>query len=320
MLLFTLLLSASLSWGQKNQSQTEAAELPEGVLHLSQDAHFSPYVFVVDKNKRTLSVYQSEGDVLKKIIEHPTDIGKNSGPKTKQNDFKTPVGIYFLQKELRPPKIPFNLYGSLAFTTDYPNIFDQRDAKTGHGIWLHAVPDTVPLTRGSRGCVVVRNNVIKELKSYIKLAQTPLLIFDHVQLVTGADYKKKKEKLLEHFEKWRSTWENQDVDSYIKFYDSTFKNAQMNYDQWYKHKKKMKEIYKYMKVSLSSPLILINQDQVVIRTIQRYESDLHQDYGEKTLHAHWSEETGFKIIREDWTPLADDVVQMRTSATPAQQN
>lgn len=296
----------------------EEQKFPAGLISLSTENRFSPYTFVVDKAKRTLSVYEWLNNQPKLVSEFPADIGKKTGDKTKQNDHRTPVGIYFLQKEMTQPEIPFSTYGSMAFTMDYPNIFDQRDEKTGSGIWLHAVPDTVPLTRGSRGCVVVRNDVIKGLKKYIKLEQTPILIFDSVYYLSPEEYKNQREGFLAEFENWRKAWETQDVDTYIKYYADTFRNDEMNYKQWYKHKKKLKEIYSYIKVNLSEPTILQNKDMVVIRTIQRYESNLHKDYGEKTIHAKFSKENGFKIIREAWKPLQDPLAQQNAdSKTPA---
>lgn len=292
---------------QVETSARSEIKYPSGLISLSRDEGFSSYSFVVDKTKRTLSVYETLGEEIKLIQEYPADIGKQMGEKTRENDHKTPVGIYFLESELTQPAIPFETYGNLAFTTDYPNIFDKREQKTGYGIWLHAVPDTVPLTRGSRGCVVVRNDVIKLLKNYVKTGETPILIYDSVQYLAPEEYKAQKSKFLTDFENWRTAWQNQDVDTYIKYYDETFKNDQMNYKQWYKHKKKLKNLYSYIKVNLSSPLILKNKDQVVIRTVQRYESNLHRDYGVKTIHARWSPEVGFKIIREDWKPLIENL-------------
>ena len=317
MVFISLLLSFYLPVAQAQTSQVETSPriYPAGLISLSDSPQFSSFSFVVDKSKRTLSVFEWENGQLSKRAEYPTDIGKNSGDKTKMNDYRTPVGIYFLQKEMTQPEIPFDLYGNLAFSTDYPNVFDQRDAKTGSGIWLHAVPDSVPLTRGSRGCVVVRNDVIKALKQDVKLEQTPILIFNEVNYVTKEEHQAQKNQFLKEFENWRSAWEKQDVDTYIKYYDSTFKNSQMNYKQWYKHKKKLKALYSYIKVYLSPPLILQNKDQVVIRTIQRYESDLHQDYGEKTIHARFSPANGFQIIREDWKPLPDPLASEKESAT-----
>ncbi len=297
------------------QSQSDTKLYPAGLIALSDEVQFASFSFVVDKSKRTLSVYQWKENDLSLVAAYPADIGKQRGEKTKANDSRTPVGIYFLAKEKTQPEIPFSLYGNLAFTTDYPNIFDRRDFKTGSGIWLHAVPDTVPLTRGSRGCVVVRNDVVKSLKKYVKLEQTPILIFDEVNLISQEKYQTQRQKFLSDFENWRAAWEQQDVDTYIKYYDSTFKNDQMNYKQWYRHKKKLKALYSYIKVQLAPPVILQNKDQIVIRTIQRYDSDFHHDYGEKTIHARLSPTVGFKIIREDWKPLRDPGLELKTAGT-----
>lgn len=290
----------------------DAKKYPTGLIALSGEPQFASFSFVVDKAKRTLYVYEWKDQDLNLIAEYPTDMGKKTGDKTKENDHRTPVGIYFLQKEMTQPEIPFGLYGNLAFSTDYPNIFDKRDAKTGSGIWLHAVPDSVPLTRGSRGCVVVRNDVIKLLKKYVRLEQTPMMIMDEVKYFTKEEHETQKTRFLTEFENWRKAWETYDVDTYIKYYDQTFKNDQMNYKQWYNHKKRLKALYSYIKVYLGPPLILQNKDQVVIRTIQRYESNLHKDYGEKTIHARFNPEVGFQIIREDWKPLMEPLAAKGT--------
>jgi murein L,D-transpeptidase YafK len=301
----TWLPFASQAETKETPAQTSEILYPAPLVSLPSNDVFSPYSFVVNKATRTLSVYYWDGQELKLFAEHPSDFGKKSGPKVKENDYRTPEGIYFLTAEKTQPEIPFDLYGNLAFTTDYPNVFDHRDAKTGSGIWLHAVPDTVPLTRGSRGCVVVRNDVIKELKKCVKVGQTPIVIADEITYLTKEQYQAQQKKFLETFEEWRNAWETHDVDTYIKFYDETFQNDQMNFKQWYRFKKKLKSIYSYIKVHLSQPLILLSRNQIVIRAIQSYDSDKHHDYGEKTIHARLGEDGRFKIIREDWRPLPE---------------
>ncbi|HPI39805.1 MAG TPA: hypothetical protein PLJ21_03320, partial [Pseudobdellovibrionaceae bacterium] len=98
-------------------------ELPAGLLQISDTDAFSPNAFVVDKSQRKLFVYQQK-DQLQKLMEYPADIGKNDGDKLRRDDARTPEGIYFFEQKLQTPEIPFNLYGSVAFTTNYPNLFD----------------------------------------------------------------------------------------------------------------------------------------------------------------------------------------------------
>lgn len=182
--------------------------LPEQLLQISNTQAFAKFVFLVDKNQRKLFLYERSGSSIKLVENYPTDIGKSDGNKTKANDHKTPEGIYFFQKHLRPPEIPFDQYGNMAFTLDYPNIFDQREGKTGNGIWLHSVPDSVPLTRGSRGCVVVRNEVVEKLFNFIQLKETPILIFDKVNFVPPTEHLKRREEISNFLKQWQEAWQS----------------------------------------------------------------------------------------------------------------
>lgn len=289
-------------------SQIETKDsLPAPLLQISETEAFSRYVLLVDKNQRKLSVFERIGEKIRKVEEYPADIGKNGGNKTKRDDHKTPEGIYFLERRLSQPNIPFSLYGALAFTTNYPNLFDQRENKTGSGIWLHAIPDSVPLTRGSRGCVVVRNEVIKKLDDYIKLRETPILIFDHVNYLSKDEHEKRRVELNSFIEGWRQAWENQDIESYMSFYDKDFKAPGFNFNTWKNHKANLKTKYEYIRVKLSQPYIVQHNDQLLVKTLQRYESDKHVDYGVKTIYAIKSADS-YKIIREEWTPFNEKEV------------
>ncbi len=295
-------------------AEAKDAIYPEGIVSIPEKSPFAKNIFVVDKTKRWLRVYQSENGLFKLIDEYPSDMGKKNGDKEKANDYKTPSGIYFLEKKLTQPEIPFSVYGSLAFATDYPNIFDKREFKTGTGIWLHAVPDKVALTRGSRGCVVVRNDVIKKLSPLVELKQTPLVIFDQVNLLNEKDFKVHQKKYLDMFSQWRIAWESQEISKYMRYYDSTFNGSKMNYKQWFRHKEKLKKLYTYIKVQISEPLLIVNKNQIVFRFFQKYESDKHTDYGEKTIHAKLTSDgdPGFTIIREEWRRMPPEVLNQIT--------
>lgn len=305
-------------------ASSSKAEFPAPLLQISETDAFSRYVLLVDKEQRKLSVFERNGENIKKVEEYPTDIGKNDGNKTKRDDRKTPEGIYFLEKRLSQPEIPFSLYGNMAFTTNYPNLFDQREKKTGSGIWLHAIPDTVPLTRGSKGCVVVRNNVIKKLDDYIKLRETPILIFDQVDYVSKEEHEKRRQELTNFVEEWRKAWESNDIEKYMSFYDKDFKAPGYGFETWKKHKLNLKSKYEYTKVHLSQPYIIQHNQQLLIKTLQRYESNMHVDYGVKTIYALKSGDT-FKIIREEWAPFNQKdvtaaIAREQAMASPTQAN
>ena len=292
--------------GESSRDANSTANLlPADLLQISNTEAFSKYVFLVDKKDRKLIVFERSGETLKKIDEVPADIGKNDGNKTKANDHKTPEGIYFFHSKLSQPQIPFSLYGKMAFTTNYPNLFDQRARKTGSGIWLHSIPEETPLTRGSRGCVVIRNNVLEKISSYIKLAETPIIIYDQIDYITKEEHSRRRLAMQQFLETWKSSWESKDLDKYLAFYDSTFSAPGFkSFDSWKNHKNRLKNRREFIKVTLSQPFMLIHRDQLIVKTLQKYESSEHVDYGIKTIYAQKSNDQ-YKIIREEWLPATE---------------
>jgi murein L,D-transpeptidase YafK len=274
---------------------------PLEVLSLSSDERLSTTVLVADKTKRKLTVFdKSSLDANQLLQQYDIDIGKNGGPKVSRNDQKTPEGIYLLETKKIQPEIPFEKYGIMAFTTNYPNFFDKFENKTGNGIWLHSVPDTVPLTRGSRGCVVLRNDALKSVEKFITLGKTFLIINDQINWVASKeDYQKEKESALAWMENWKALWQAQDFDKYIENYSDDFVAPGFNKTTWLKHKKDLKERYKFVKLFLSSPQVFHLKNQYLFQFMQEYESDGHKDIGIKSLYV-LKEGDKMKIHREEW--------------------
>lgn len=269
------------------------------ILQLSDDSAIKANIFFADKTERQLYIFEPTGKVKES---YEIDIGKNDGNKTKQDDKKTPEGIYLLESKKTQPEIPFDLYGSLAITTSYPNVFDKFEKKTGNGIWLHAVPDKIPLTRGSRGCVVVRNENIKKIADVVELNKSYLMINDKARWVSSEEHDSAKNRITNWLEQWRSQWESQDLESYFKHYSKDFSAPQFNLNSWKTHKQNLKKLYKDIKITFGSPHIFHQKNQYLIKFRQNYKSDQHGDEGIKTLFI--IEENGqLKILREEWAAL-----------------
>ena len=303
LILFSL---AQISLTHSAMAQTNAqnsVQYPKQILNLSSDQRIATNALLADKSKRQLSLIDieslSNGGAKE---QYNIDIGKNNGDKKKKDDSRTPEGIYRLLMRKSAPEIPFETYGSLAFTTNYPNYFDKHENKTGSGIWLHSVPDEVPLTRGSRGCVVLRNNDIKKIEASIILNKTFLIIDNQINWVSNEEHLKEKSFALNWFNLWRSQWQEQDLDNYIKNYSDEFSAPPFNKKTWLAHKKKLKERYSYVKVSAFEPNIIQLKNQYVIQFVQDYESDGHKDIGIKTLYV-LRQGDRLKIKREEWAEL-----------------
>lgn len=285
-------------------SAQEALQVPTEILSLSSDQRLSTTVLVADKTKRKLSIFDRTSlDAYQAKQQFDIDIGKNEGPKVKRDDQKTPEGIYLLETKKSPPEIPFEKYGAMAFTTNYPNFFDKFENKTGDGIWLHSVPDTVPLTRGSKGCVVLRNEAIRNVEPFISLGKTFLLINDQINWATSrTDYLKEKDLATSWLENWKTLWQAQNLDQYIENYSDDFAVQNFTKQSWLKHKQDLKERYKYVKINLSSPQIFHIKNQYLFQFVQEYESDGHKDIGIKNLYV-LRDGDKLKIHREEWFEL-----------------
>lgn len=314
---------ASTAHSQATQNSKQSAppptiSLPKQVLNISNDPRVTTNALLADKAQRQLSLIDLKSLVDGVVREtYNIDIGKNTGDKKKRDDSRTPEGIYVLLEKKAPPDIPFELYGSMAFTTNYPNYFDRYENKTGSGIWLHSVPDKVPLTRGSRGCVVLRNDDIKKIESAILPKKTFLLIDSKIKWLPAKEHQAAKEEAVKWLEQWRNQWEKQDLKAYIQNYSNDFSAPPYKKNTWFTHKSKLKEKYTYVNVKLSDANIFQVKSYFIFQFVQNYESDGHKDVGIKTLYV-LKQGNSMQITREDWAPIKDETTANYNNPTSAE--
>jgi murein L,D-transpeptidase YafK len=294
------LSAEDLKFEQRDLSNYGANSVPEGLVQLGRESdYFSPYVFIVDKNDRVLSIWEETAAGIRKVAAYTADIGKNTSDKKILGDKATPEGIYFMLEKYEGDVLDYSRYGSRAFTLDYPNFYDRRERKTGSGIWLHAVPDTISLRRGSRGCVVVRDDIIKNLHPYYKSGFTPVIIQNKVKMRTQSEAKTLRKDLNQLVENWRQSWVSGNIDSYMNHYHSEFKALGMNKNKWRTYKSDLKTRYDKISVQLSRPVIYEHKNEVIVRFIQKYASNEYSDFGQKTLFLK-KENGSYKIMGEQW--------------------
>ncbi|MCB0363860.1 MAG: L,D-transpeptidase family protein [Bdellovibrionaceae bacterium] len=281
-----------------------SGKFPTTLVNLGETDAFSPYAFIVDKSTRTLTIWKYEAGNLTPVAVYPSDMGRKPGDKTVLGDLKTPEGIYFFQSRYEGGQLDFNEYGSRAFTMDYPNFFDLMENKTGSGIWLHAIPETKSLLRGSRGCVVVRDEVIQKITDFITLKKTPIVIQEKVTYITPDDLKGRRQSLNRWIDGWRKSWEAKDINSYIAYYGDQFKSLGMDRGQWREYKENLNSKYKSISVRISEPLIVVHDDEAVVRFIQAYQSDFKEDVGEKTLYLRKDGSGQYRILGEQWKSVS----------------
>jgi murein L,D-transpeptidase YafK len=282
---------------------------PASIVSLPKIEKLPQEVVVVDKEKRQISVWQNHEDGLKKVYEQPMDMGKQKGDKHTLGDHRTPEGIYFFTEMYEGTYLNYEKYGLRAFNTTYPNIYDRLDKKTGSGIWLHAIPDLESLERGSRGCVVIRNQAILEISQYITLNHTPFVIHAQVDYQSPSAVLANSTTQQSHLEAWRASWAQKDIENYMSFYSDDFYSQRKNKNQWKTYKSFLANSYQEISVQLSEPSIIELDHEMIMKMYQSYSSDRMSDFGIKTLY--WrraSADSPYQIIAEEWQ-AADDLLE-----------
>ncbi len=241
----------------------------------------SDYAILVDKSLQKVFVYQRDS-LFKPYRTYVCSTGENEGPKLRENDRKTPEGIYFFtrayeRKELLP------IYGSRAFALDYPNRLDQREGKQGHGIWFHGL--NKPLKpRDTNGCIALENPDIDDLADFIRIEDTPVVVSEKIEMVDAPELEKEREEVLRVMETWRTSWERKNIDKYMSLYSTDFTASGKNWQQWKEHKARLARQYKRIKVEVQNLRIIQNDGLVLASFIQRYGNEFFDSAGRKTLY------------------------------------
>lgn len=286
-----------------------AGLVPDNLIWVDNAVKEPRYVFIADKENRTLTVWEHDSQDFKLYGAYPMDIGKNTGDKVAPGDAKTPEGTYFVQDKLEGATLNFNDYGVRAFTLDYPNYFDKLARKSGSGIWLHAIPDTKSLLRGSRGCVVVRNEIIQKLSPLITLKKTPVIIVNKVNYISKNDLEAARQKFTDWLTGWKQAWQSKNLDTYLSHYSDSFKaevkDLKMTKTKWREYKKYLNKRYTHISVEVNEPVILTRKDEAILRFKQNYQSDGLTDVGEKTLFLKKGAGGKYEILTEIWAPLPE---------------
>ena len=134
------------------------------------------YLILVEKAFQKLHLYRYNGR-YHLVKSYDCSTGEKPGKKQKENDEKTPEGIYFNVKSYRDSKV--TLFGDRAFGLSYPDIFDSLEGNFGNGIFIHGSNQTIkPFS--TNGCVVLNTPDLADLDRRASLKKTPVIIANHL--------------------------------------------------------------------------------------------------------------------------------------------
>ncbi|MEA3353822.1 MAG: L,D-transpeptidase family protein [Campylobacterota bacterium] len=253
------------------------------------------YIMICEKDLKDMRIYDAKEK--RHLFSSSVYTGKINGDKHKEGDLKTPVGAYHLTKKLKNVD---SFYGPLAITTNYPNIFDKVRGKTGHGIWIHGVPNDERREEFTKGCIALDNGNIKRLDRTINIDNSMLVISESefVQATTN-----EISAALSSLFKWRLSWEKGDYDTYISFYNKNFKRTN-GYDlkQFKRYKKRIfdKNEKKEIKFSNINVIPYPNENNIKLFKIvldEVYKTKTHTFEGKKELYVQ-IKDNKFSILTE----------------------
>jgi murein L,D-transpeptidase YafK len=259
------------------------------------------HAVVVDTQKSRLYLYQNDNGTPRFIADYYITQGKLGADKAREGDKRTPIGVYHVTSSLPRQKLT-DFYGSGAFPINYPNDWDKRQGRNGHGIWLHGTPsDTFSRPpRASDGCVVLANQDLDSLSKSLQIGLTPVIISNSIEWLSLDDWQNERASLLKMIEGWRQDWESRNPDHYAQHYSHKFNADGHGYQSWTEQKRKVNAAKNWIKVGTSNISMFRNpgkEEYVVVTFEQDYRSSNLSNQMKK--RQYWIKESGrWKIVFE----------------------
>jgi murein L,D-transpeptidase YafK len=259
------------------------------------------HAVVVDTSRSRLYFYRNEDGRPKLVTDYYISTGKAGAIKMREGDQKTPIGVYYVTSSLPRAKLT-DFYGSGAYPINYPNEWDKRMGRKGHGIWLHGTPSNTYSRppRASDGCVVLTNADLEALGVNLQVGVTPVIISEDVQWVTAAEMGSERKEFFAQLDRWRTDWESRDTDRYLGHYSRKFSTGGDNLDEWGSRKRKVNAGKAWIKVQLANVSVFRDpgeKDMMVVTFDQQYQSSNLSNTMKK--RQYWVNEGGrWRIVYE----------------------
>jgi murein L,D-transpeptidase YafK len=279
---------------------TTVDRLPRYLLQMPPDQE---HAIVIDTQKARLYLYRNDTRAGRPrlVTDYYMSYGKLGADKTREGDKRTPTGVYHVTSSLNPKKVG-DFYGTGAFPINYPNEWDKRQGRKGHGIWLHGTPsDTFSRPpKASDGCMVLANADLDALAKNLQIGRTPVIISNSIEWLSFDDWQNERAVLNRKIEEWRSDWESRDVDRYLKHYSKKFAANGQNLEGFALQKRRVNAQKEWIKIELSNVSMFRDpgKDELVVVSFD-------QDYRSSNLdnrmkkRQYWIREDGaWKIIFE----------------------
>lgn len=278
----------------------DGGRVPQSLLMLPDDRR---HAIVVDLGASRLYVLARDGDRWQLVRDHYASIGRAGIGKQVEGDGRTPVGVYRVTEHLDGDNLP-DLYGAGAYPVNYPNGWDLRHQRTGHGIWVHGVPSNTfsraPLA--SEGCVAVANPDFASLAPFVEPGVTPVLFVDSINWVSQDDNRLLAAALRDRVMQWRADWESLDTEAYLAHYAADFATDDMDRAAFADHKRRVNAAKQFVQVELDDMELYrypgVDDLVFLARFRQHYISDSFSAISTKEQYWRLTNDGRWEIVQE----------------------
>lgn len=259
------------------------------------------YVLAVDASRARLYVMENTANGFQRIADYYITVGKFGIGKNIEGDKRTPVGLYTI-KSFKKDRELAELYGIGAYPLSYPNEWDIRNGRKGHGIWIHGVPRNTYARppKASDGCVVLSNEDLATLARFISVGETPVLIAPALSWVDSDSNVAEKEQLQQTIDAWRKDWESLDTSRLLEHYSPEFQAGKERYQAFANSKRQANAAKSWVKVNIDQLSIFLQPDDrntAIVTFEQDYKSSNLNDTSRK--RQYWQRENGrWRIVQE----------------------
>ena len=221
-----------------NRPEVKALQglVPSNIISLSPQ---NPYLIAVDASKSRLYWFANKTvnplkPQLELLLDTYVSVGQKGTGKLREGDGRTPLGVYFVNKNLKGQPLP-DLYGAGALTLNYPNAIDVMRGQTGSGIWLHGTPSAqyARAPWATDGCVVMSNPEMDQLLRLQNVERTPVLIADKLEWVSPERSVPDRETFQKALNQWIRDRQTANLDSLKSLYSPQYERDGKGLSTWW---------------------------------------------------------------------------------------
>lgn len=193
----------------------------------------SRHAIAVDSSRARLYLFENGPEGMKLVADYYISVGKLGTDKVVEGDLRTPLGVYYITSNLDPKSLK-DFYGSGALPINYPNPYDARRGRTGHGIWLHGTPPEQfsRAPKATDGCVVLANPDLERIIRTVEVRTTPVVIAQSLRWVQPAAAHAEQRQFKDVLQAWRNAKASGDLNRLLAFYTPDFNVNGKTISEW----------------------------------------------------------------------------------------